>query len=61
MLDFWCSILFNDYENTMKKFIRENEQKIMADNNLKEVKEITDAMAIRIIHKNSYMYSSKIH
>lgn len=59
MLDFWCSILFNDYEKTMKKFIRDNKKKIMDDNNLYEGDEITDAMAIRIIHKNSYMYSSK--
>ena len=59
MLDFWCSILFNDYENTMKKYIRDNSERIMSDNNLVKIDEITDTMAIKIIHKDSYMYSSK--
>jgi len=58
MLDFWCSILFNDYENTMKKYIRDNSERIMSDNNLVKIDEITDTMAIKIIHKDSYMYSS---
>ena len=34
MLDFWCSILFSDYESGIKKYIDDNEKRIVRNNNL---------------------------
>ena len=59
MLDFWCSILFDDYKNTIKRYIN-NKQEIMNANQLKDENKITEAMAIKEVQKNSYMYSSKL-
>lgn len=60
MLDFWCSILFDDYENTIKRYINNNKQEIMNANQLKDENKITETMAIKEVQKNSYMYSSKV-
>lgn len=60
MLDFWCSILFIDYENTIKRYINNNKQELMNSNNLENDSKITETMAIKEVQKNSYMYSSKL-
>lgn len=60
MLDFWCSILFDDYENTIKRYINNNKQEIMNANQLEDENKITEIMAIKEVQKNSYMYSSKL-
>lgn len=60
MLDFWCSILFDDYENTIKRYINNNKQEIMNANQLEDENKITETMAIKEVQKNSYMYSSKL-
>jgi hypothetical protein len=60
ILDFWCSILFTDYEATIKRYIKENTKRIMDENNINKPNEITDAMAIKLVQKDSYMYSSKL-
>lgn len=59
MLDFWCSIMFDDYENTIKRYISNN-SKIMNTSQFKGRDKITDIMVIREVQKNSYMYSSKL-
>ena len=60
MLDFWCSILFSDYEIGIKKYIDDNEKRIVRNNNLNLKDEITETMVIKEVQKDSYMYSSKI-
>ncbi len=60
ILDFWCSILFTDYDATVKKYIREKSKRIMNENNIIRPNEITDTMAIKAVQKDSYMYSSKL-
>lgn len=60
MLDFWCSILFSDYESGIKKYIDDNEKRIVRNNNLNSKAEITETMVIKEVQKDSYMYSSKI-
>lgn len=60
ILDFWCSILFDDYEKTIKRYIKSNTKRIMEENNISKSKKITDTMAIKIVQKDSYMYSSKL-
>ena len=60
MLGFWSSILFNDYESTIKKYINDNKEEIMGTNNLENASQITETMAITEVQKNSYMYSSKL-
>lgn len=59
MLDFWCSIMFDDYENTIKRYINNN-QEIMNNSQLRGENEITEIMVIKEVQKNSYMYSSKL-
>lgn len=60
ILDFWCSILFMDYESTIKRYIKDNAERIMSENDINKPNEITDTMAIKLIQKDSYMYSSKL-
>lgn len=60
ILDFWCSILFMDYELTIKRYIKDNVERIMSENDINKPNEITDTMAIKLIQKDSYMYSSKL-
>lgn len=60
MLDFWCSILFDDYKNTIKRYINNNKCEIKNANQLVDENEITETMAIKEVQKNSYMYSSKL-
>lgn len=60
ILDFWCSILFMDYESTIKRYIKDNTKRIMLENNINKPNEITDTMTIKLIQKDSYMYSSKL-
>ena len=60
MLDFWCSILFSEYESAIKKYKCDNEERIITNNNLNSNSEITDVMVIKEVQKDSYMYSSKI-
>jgi len=60
ILDFWCSILFMDYELTIKRYIKDNAERIMSENDINKPNEITDTMAIKLIQKDSYMYSSKL-
>ncbi len=60
ILDFWCSILFTDYEATIKRYIKENAKRIIDENNINKPNEITDTMAIKLVQKDSYMYSSKL-
>lgn len=60
ILDFWCSILFMDYESTIKRYIKDNTKRIMIENNINKPNEITDTMTIKLIQKDSYMYSSKL-
>ena len=60
MLDFWTSILFNDYKSSIKKYIEKNEKKIIKTNNLKSNNMITETMVIKEVQKDSYMYSSKV-
>ena len=60
ILNFWCSILFSDYESTINKYIKNNTKRIMEDNNINKPNEITDTMAIKMVQKDSYMYSSKL-
>ena len=58
-LNFWCSILFNDYQTSINKYINDNTERIMKENNINEPNEITETMAIIVVQKDSYMYSSK--
>ena len=60
ILNVWCSILFCDYNSTISKYKKNNTKRIMEDNNLAKPAEITDTMAIQLIQKDSYMYSSKL-
>ena len=60
ILDFWCSILFIDYDATIKRYIKDNTKRIMSENDINKPNEITDTMAIKLIQKDSYMYSSKL-
>lgn len=60
ILNFWCSILFYDYKNTVNSYIKKNTKKIMDDNSLNRLNEITETMAIIDVQKASYMYSSKL-
>ena len=60
ILDFWCSILFNDYQSTINKFIKNNTKRIMEENNISKPNEVTEIMAIKVAQKQSYMYSSKL-
>lgn len=60
MLDFWCSILFDDYANTIKRYINSHKQEIINANQLKDENKITETMVIKEVQKNSYMYSSKL-
>lgn len=55
MLDFWCSILFNNYEKTIKRYIN-NKQEIMNDNQLKDENKITETMAIKEVQKKLYVF-----
>jgi len=59
ILNFWCSILFNDYQTSINKYINDNTERIMKENNINEPNEITETMAIIVVQKDSYMYSSK--
>lgn len=59
VLDFWCSILFSDYEKTIKRYISNNEKRIIEENCINKSKEITDVMVVKLVQKDSYMYSSK--
>lgn len=59
ILDFWCSILFDDYENEIKKYIYNNKEQIIKNNNLKSEDQITEIMVLKEIQRYSYMYSSK--
>lgn len=59
ILEFWCSILFNDYKNTVNSYIKNNSEKIIVNNSLNKKSEITETMAIIEVQKASYMYSSK--
>ena len=58
ILDFWCSILFIDYDATIKRYIKDNTKRIMSENDINKPNEITDTMAIKLIQMVSYMYSS---
>lgn len=60
ILDFWSTILLNDFETAIKKYIANNSQKIMKVNNLTEAKKISDTMIISEVQKDSYMYSSRL-
>lgn len=60
IFDFWCSILFNDYQSTINKFIKNNTKRIMEENNINKPNEVIDTMAIKVVQKQSYMYSSKL-
>ena len=60
ILSFWCSILFNDYKNAINKYIKNNAERIMKENNINESDEITEIMVIKVAQKDSYMYSSKL-
>ena len=59
ILDFWCSILFNGYESGIKKYVTDNEERIVKNNNLNSIDKITETMVIKEIQKDSYMFSSK--
>ena len=60
ILSFWCSILFNDYKSAINKYIKNNAERIMKENNINESDEITEIMVIKVAQKDSYMYSSKL-
>lgn len=60
ILEFWCSILFNDYQKTVNRYIKNNTKRIMEENNINKPTEISETMAIQMIQKDSYMYSSKM-
>ena len=49
-----------DYELTIKRYIKDNAERIMSENDINKPNEITDTMAIKLIQKDSYMYSSKL-
>ena len=34
ILNFWCSILFNDFQSTINKYIKNNYKRIMEENNI---------------------------
>lgn len=52
--------MFSDYESGIKKYIDDNEKRIVRNNNLNSKVEITETMVIKEVQKDSYMYSSKI-
>lgn len=60
VLNFWCSILFKDYELTIKKYKSDNKDNLLKEYNLNNENEITDSMAIKFLQRESYIYSSKI-
>ena len=60
ILNFWCSILFYDYDSTINKYKKNNTKRIMEDNNIAKPSEITDTMVVKVVQRDSYMYSSKI-
>lgn len=60
ILDFWSSILFNEYQSAIKKYIENNKKRIMETNNLESANMITETMVIKEVQKDSYMYSSKV-
>ena len=60
ILNFWCSILFNDFQSAINKYIKNNHKKVMEENNINKLDEITETMVIKIVQKDSYMYSSKL-
>lgn len=60
ILNFWCSILFYDYDSTINKYKKNNTKRIMEDNNITKPSEITDTMVVKVVQRDSYMYSSKI-
>lgn len=59
ILDFWCSILFYDFEITKSKYQIKNEDRLRNENNLQENDQIEDVMIIKLVQKDSFMYSSK--
>lgn len=60
ILEFWCSILLMNYEDTIKKFKEANKERLITEYNLKNSQDITDTMAINLLQRDSYMYSSKL-
>lgn len=59
ILDFWCSILFYDFDITKEKYKTKNEERLRKENNLKRNDKIEDLMIIKLVQKDSFMYSSK--
>ena len=60
ILESWCSILLMNYEDTIQKFKENNKERLIKEYNLKSNQEISDTMAINLLQRDSYMYSSKI-
>lgn len=60
ILDFWSSILFMDYELTMNRYKMNNKERLIEENNIDKDSEITDIMVVKLVQKDSYIYSSKL-
>lgn len=60
ILDFWSSVLFINYEATLKRYKKENLDRIMEENDIIDEEKIDDVDSFKLVQKDSYIYSSKL-